>query len=156
MIRLVLAAGLLAGCRISLENQDLNRTCTVGTSPQCMEAANHSDLPWIEQNIFAASCNFSGCHDTATDQGRLDLRPGVSHNSMVGVSSLLDPTRQLVVPNDVAASYLMLMLDFFPPSMASPPGTLPSVGTMPQGSPILCCQKLDAVERWINGGAQTN
>ena len=159
MIRLVIVASLLVGCRISLENNDTPdsgtgpRQCTVSTSQPCMDAVTHSDLAWIESKIFVASCDFSGCHSSATDQGKLDLGVGKSHNSLVNASSLLDPTRKLVVPNDLNASYLMLMLRDVSPDMASPPGTAPANGYMPKGSATLCCQKLDAVERWIMAGA---
>jgi hypothetical protein len=165
MFRLVAIAGLLCSCRLSLENYDTSiqgtdagngRACVVSTTSQpCMDATMHSDLAFIEQRIFASSCNFSGCHDSATDAGRLDLRAGASHDRLVGVSSQIDPSRKLVVPNDVAASYLMLMLRDVAPAMANPPGNSPpgSIGFMPQAAPTLCCQKLDAIERWINAGA---
>jgi hypothetical protein len=164
MLRLVLIASLLAGCRISLEDDPGDPTgqrCKVSTTSQsCMDAANHSDLAWIEQNIFTASCVFSGCHNGAdTPAGRIDLRAGMSRAHLVDATSQLEPTRKLVVPNDVAASYLMLMLGFVPAAMASPPGGAPpsSVGYMPQGVPDgLCCQKLEALERWINAGAPNN
>lgn len=168
MLRLVAIASLLCGCRISLDNFDTSaqstdggsgRPCVVSDTVQpCIDATMHSDLAFIEQKIFAASCNLPGCHDSATSAGKLDLRPGVSHDHLVGVSSQIDRTRQLVVPNDVAASYLMLMLRDVAPAMASPPGTPPpgSVGFMPQGASTLCCQKLDAIERWINAGAPNN
>jgi hypothetical protein len=169
MLRLVAIASLacpaLWGCRLSLEDYDTSiaggdggngRACVVSTTSQpCMDATMHSDLAFIEQKIFATSCNFSGCHDSPTDAGRLDLRAGMSHDRLVGVSSQIDPTRKLVVPSDVAASYLMLMLRDVAPAMASPPGSPPSasIGFMPQAAPTLCCQKLDAIERWINAGA---
>jgi hypothetical protein len=162
MIRLVLVASLLAGCRISLETAaDASSggdggTCAVSTTAPCVAATTHSDLAWIEQNIFTPSCAFSGCHDSPTDLGKLDLRTGMSHATLVGTMSKLETTRMLVVPNNVQASYLMLMLHDFDPAMASPPGTAPGVGYMPQGAPELCCQKLQAIERWIMAGAPTN
>jgi len=52
------------------------------------------------------------------------------------------------------------MLRDVPPVMASPPASPPpgNVGYMPQGpaSAALCCQKLDAIERWIESGAPNN
>lgn len=156
MIRLVLVATLLVGCRVSLETDDtVNRSCVDNTSQPCLDAVTHSDLAWIEQKIFAPSCSFTGCHNGPDDAGLLDLRAGKSHDALVGASSMLDPTRTLVMPNDVEASYLMLMLRDVPPEMANPPGVAPptSVGYMPQGQGALCCQKLQAVERWIMAGA---
>lgn len=173
MLRVVAIASLVVplvwGCRISLENYDTSiqetdggngRACVVSsTSQPCMDATTHSDLAFIEQKIFAQSCNVAGsCHNSASDPGKLDLRPGVSHDHLVGVPATIDRTRRLVVPNDVAASYLMLMLRDVAPAKASPPGNPPpgNVGFMPQAAPILCCQKLDAIERWINAGAPNN
>ena len=159
MIRFVLVASLLGGCRISLENNDMadagtGRGCTVSTSSQpCKDAVAHSDLAWIEQNVFAASCNFSGCHGSASDLGKLDLTPGKSRAALVGVSSMLQPARKLVVANDVNSSYLMLMLHDFTPDMATPVAAAPPNGFMPKGAPQLCCQKLDAIDRWIMAGA---
>jgi hypothetical protein len=159
MIRLVIVASLLVGCRISLESTDTpdsgaGRQCTISTSQPCMEAVTHSDLAWIESKIFVASCNFSGCHSSANDSGKLDLTTGKSHADLVNTPSILDPSRKLVVPNDLNASYLMLMLHDITPEMATPPGaTAPPNGYMPKGSATLCCQKLDAVERWIMAGA---
>lgn len=161
---------LFGGCRISLETPDLSvpntdggngRACVVSsTSQPCLDAMMHSDLAFIEQKIFATSCLFAGCHDGPTDAGKLDLRAGMSHDRLVGVSSQIDGTRKLVVPNDVAASYLMLMLRDVAPAMASPSGRPPpgDIGFMPAppGTPTLCCQKLDAIERWINDGAPNN
>jgi hypothetical protein len=167
MIRLVLITSLLVGCRVSLEDSGTGgttsgRTCTVSTtSAPCMEAASgmKSDLAWLQANVFTPSCSFSGCHNgDSSRQGQIDLRDGMSHAHLVNFASKLDPTRKLVVPNDVEASYLMLMLHDFSPDMANPPGSAPpdSVGYMPQGNPPLCCQKLDAIERWIMAGAPTN
>jgi hypothetical protein len=57
---------------------------------------------------------------------------------------------------DVKSSYLMLMLHDFDPTTATPPGREPGIGYMPLGFGSLCCQKLDAVERWITAGAPAN
>jgi hypothetical protein len=166
MIRLVIVASLLAGCRISLESAENagggGGRCVVSTTSQaCMDAVMHQDLTWIQQNIFSAHCVFSGCHNgTNNPAGKVDLKAGMSHSHLVDFTSILSPPRKLVVANDVNASYLMLMVGFVPPEMADPPGTAPpaSVGFMPQssGGELLCCQKLEALERWINDGAPNN
>jgi len=164
MLRIVLVASLVAGCRLSLEATDTGddtstvRACKFSTtSPSCADAVNHAELAWIETNIFAASCNFSGCHNgDNTPQGKVDLRATKSYAHLVNYASVIDPTRKLVVANDIEASYLMLMLRDVPPAMASPPGKAPpgSVGFMPQNAgSTLCCQKLDTLERWIMAGA---
>jgi hypothetical protein len=165
MLRLVLVATLLAGCRVSLESTSTTdggengRACSVSTISQpCMDAVNHSDLAWIESNVFKGACDFSGCHNgDSSTPGKVDLRVGKSYAHLVNYASVIDATRKLVVANDVAASYLMLMVRDVPPAMANPPASAPpgSVGYMPQtgGSTVLCCQKLDALERWIVAGA---
>lgn len=134
--------------------------CMVSTSASCMEAPNHSDLAWIEGNVFASQCAFSGCHNgQATAAGRINLKdPGMSHDDLVNVDSMIASGRKLVVPGAPKQSYLMMMLRAFPPSemeptpVAPPPG---DIGFMPQnaGGAVVCCQKLEAIERWITAGA---
>ena len=132
------------------------RGCAVSTSsPTCLDAVNHSDLTWIQANIFATSCNFSGCHSSAADLGKLDLT-GSTHDRLVNKAATLQPSRKLVVPNDIHASFFMLMVHDFTPDEATPTATAPTGGFMPKGAPVLCCQKLDAMERWINAGALAN
>ncbi|HEY4244970.1 MAG TPA: hypothetical protein VGM88_34380 [Kofleriaceae bacterium] len=168
-----LAALTLAACRISLESDDVAPTGDAAealmckdntTATSCVNSATHSDLTFIETNIFANNCVFSGCHNGEnTPQGAVDLRAGMSHASLVGVTSQIDPTRMLVVPSDLHSSYMMLMLADFPASDATPPGTAPpdDIGFMPQGGDlsrpsILCCQKLGALERWVTAGAMND
>jgi len=165
MIRFVLVASLLIGCRTSLETAPdasvgaNGRGCTDDlNSSVCVAATtmNVSDLGCIQTNIFTPSCIFMGCHSSAADVGKLDLTSGKSHDALVGATSQLETTRKLVVPMDVKSSYLMLMLHDFDPTTATPPGREPGIGYMPLGFGSLCCQKLDAVERWITAGAPAN
>lgn len=160
MIRFVLITVLLAGCRMTLEDDGgeiTGRRCQMNTSSQaCIDAASHSDLAWIENNVFTA-CSFSGCHNGSDNTaGRTDLQPGKSYAHLVNFASELEPTRMHVVPGDIPRSYLMLMVADFAPDMADPPAD-PPVEYMPKGVPQgLCCQKLDALERWIVAGAPNN
>lgn len=175
MFRLVALATLLIGCRVSLQDapsagdddddgddMPAGRVCKVDTtSATCLEAAsgNHSDLAFIEASIFKGQCAFSGCHNGAnTPQGKIDLTAGQSHAHLVNYASAIDETRKLVVPNDLSSSYLMLMLHDIEPSEATPAADAPpdDVGYMPMGNKPLCCQKLDAIERWIMAGAPSN
>jgi hypothetical protein len=170
MLRVVLAASLLVGCRISLDSEPGvtdgppgGRACKVSTtSAPCMDAATHSDLTWIQANILDASCIFSGCHNGAsTAAGKTDLRMGMSYGKLVNVPSPhLDTQRLLVKPGDPQNSWLMVMLGDEDPTKMTPPGTPPpaSVGLMPQnsGGALLCCQKMDALDRWITAGAMNN
>jgi len=158
---------LAAACRTSLEDNPAEpdsgngMACKVGTSAACMEAPNHSDLAWIEANVFT-SCVFSGCHNgTATAAGRQDLRIGMSHDKIVNVDSAIESGRKLVVPGQTKQSYMMMMLRHYPPGEMEPtPVAAPptDIGFMPQnaGGAVQCCQKLDALDRWITAGAANN
>lgn len=160
--------GILSACRYSLDDpaENVPRSCADGTVATCVDAATHSDLKWIEANVFN-KCTFSGCHNGAmTDAGRIDLQAGKSFAAMVSVDSEIatGPTlvgkAKMVVPGEPNHSYLLVMMrqlapaDFDPP-LDNPPG---SVGYMPQnaGGAVTCCQKLDAVTRWIMDGALNN
>lgn len=170
MLRLSLAAmvagALVAstGCRTSLEDDETSnseRACMVTTTQACMDAEMHDDLAWIEANVFVPSCAFSGCHNgTATAAGRLDLKtPGASHAALVNVASAIDASRMLVVPGAPKDSYLLMIMQHYKPSEMMPPMSAPpeDIGYMPQnGGGALCCQKLDALERWIAAGAMNN
>ncbi|MBA3464973.1 MAG: hypothetical protein H0T46_33875 [Deltaproteobacteria bacterium] len=158
----------ISGCRIALEDtvEYSSRTCAVSTATSCTDAVTHSDLKWIEDNIFN-KCTFSGCHNgAATDAGRLDLSPGKSHAALVNVDSeiaagpMLTGKAKLVVPMEPSRSYLLVMMRQLAPEQHDPPLSAPpaSIGYMPQnaGGAVTCCQKLDALGRWIEEGAQNN
>ena len=118
-------------------------------SPTCMEATQHSDLTWIQDKIFQPSCaGFRDCHQgAAVDAAHLSLERGQSHPQLVGIDSELFPAFKRVVPNDAAASYLMISIGAYPGPLKE------GVGTMPYNSPLLCKEKRDAIERWIMAGA---
>ena len=157
MIRLIVVASLLVGCRISLEDEPAPGNCVVSTAQACLDAEGKSNLAWIETNIFAPSCNFSGCHGANGADSSIILAPGRSHQSLVDNMSSVSPGRKGVVPNDVNASLLMLMLGYVSPADASPAASaIPGPGAMPLGGETLCCQKLQAIERWIEAGAPNN
>jgi len=118
------------------------------TSPACLEASNHSDLDWIEQNVFAPSCAaFASCHQgNAPSAGGLDLEPGMAAHSLVDVASELAPGMALVAPGSPEESYLLVILGHYG---ADDPRIDPSVGTMPASNDLLCTEKRNAIERWI-------
>ena len=160
---------LASGCRTSLDDTpDANmvggRVCKVSTTVvTCMQAATKQELSWIEPNIFKPHCAFSGCHnDAMTTAGRIDmLNSGKSHADLVGQDSMIATGRKLVVAGQPKQSYLLLMMQQFKPSEMEPTPASPppsDIGFMPQGTDNvpLCCQKLDAVERWITAGAMNN
>lgn len=151
---LLLALVSVTACKIDLDHAAKQSTaCMDGSSSACMEAASHQDLTWIQAKVFTPQCTFSGCHNGEnTKQGKIDLRDGHSYATLVNGPSALTPGATLVVPGDPATSYLEVML-------GSQPGSVPStVGLMPQsnGGMLLCCQKLEAIERWIMDGAMNN
>lgn len=174
-MRVVLVALVaLAACRIDLDHashapSDGSRgdagsggpTCMQSTASACTMAVGHSDLTWIQTNVFSPQCTFSGCHNgAATPAGMVDLRQGNAYAHLVNFTSVLDPSRKLVVAGDVNSSYLAVMLGIIKPSDATPPSGPPrsDVGYMPQsnGGNLLCCQKLDAIKAWIAAGAPNN
>jgi len=110
----------------------------------CEEAKFHSDLAWIEQKIFAPSC-LGDCHTDPTPSASLNLSAGLSHHSLVNVTSTQYPTWKRVVPGNPGASMLMVQIGGEPgPELE---------GTMPWGQPKLCDEKIDAIRRWIAAGA---
>ena len=161
-MRVVLAAVLLAsaGCRIDLDHADSGRVCKVSTAAVCAEADSHADFAWIESKIFAANCFGSAGHTGPTASGKRDLSVGNSYATLMGptgtgVMSNVDPSRTLVVPFKPEQSYLFFMVQGVDAADGDPPFTTPptTIGFMPSKSTTLCCQKIDAIERWILAGA---
>ncbi len=169
VVSAVLGTLALASCRTSLdETPDASdtggRVCKVSTTvAACVQAETHSDLAWVEMNVFKLQCAFSGCHNAAaTKAGRLDLmNPGMSHDDLVNADSMIETGRKLVIPSQPKQSYLLVMMQAFKPAEMEPtpvPNPPTDIGFMPQGTDNvpLCCQKIDAIERWITAGALNN
>jgi hypothetical protein len=135
---------LASACGDTGVDQPDASTADAAPSPSCLEAVNHSDLEWLEDNVFTPSCSaFSPCHKgPAASAGGLNLEAGNIERNLVGEPSLSFPERTLVVPGDPDNSYLMVIL-------GSREGPLPEEGTMPYNNPLLCSQKRAAIERWI-------
>jgi hypothetical protein len=177
-MRAVVVAALLAlpACQEPLDACAKNHTCQMtadsgsgsgqpmcsnASSMACMDATTHMDLTWIQTNVFNVQCTFSGCHNgAATPAGMVDMRSGMAYSHLVNFTSVLEPSRKLIVPGDPKSSYLEVMLGIINPADATPPTTPPraDVGYMPQsnGGALLCCQKLMAIDRWISAGAMNN
>ena len=118
-----------------------------GTGGSCEEAKSHSDLAWIQTNVFSASCTFSGCHvGSAATAGHLSLESSGAHDQLVGTASTSSPSWKRVVAGDPTKSYLLVALGHVA-------GPKPTDGFMPLASPQLCPEKLDAIQRWITAGA---
>jgi len=116
-------------------------------SDACAEATTHSDLAWIQTNIFTHSCAFSGCHTgAAANAGFLSLESGVSHGSLVGQMAKTETGWMRVVASNPSQSYLLV-------AIGAENGPTPVGGLMPLSQPKLCSEKLDAVTRWVQAGA---
>ncbi len=152
---------LLASCQIDLDSAPAT-TCSINTtSSACVEAASASDFTFIKAKIFDVNCFGSACHE-ATGTSKLhfskDVPQATAYANLMSYTSIVDPKYQVIVPGDPAASYMELMIQKIPPAKMSPPASPPpsNIGYMPQASPTLCCQKLDAIDRWIAAGAMND
>ena len=168
----LLSALLVTGCKIDLDSAaepmdapPSGRTCSMGTSSLCMQAATHSDFTFIKNQIFPISCSASSsCHMSSTASGKLDLSVANAYKSLLGpngtggVMSDVDKTRVLVVPGMPKQSYFFFITRGLKPEEGDPPFTNPpaNVGLMPQKGSSICCQKIDAIERWITAGAMND
>ena len=122
--------------------------CTASDpDPSCDEATLHSDLMWIQSNIFDRRCTLPSCHlGSGANAGHLDLRAGYAHGQLVDAASTSASAWKRVVPGNAAQSYLLV-------AIGQLPGPLPLDGIMPPGGPELCPEKRDAIQRWIEAGA---
>jgi hypothetical protein len=116
--------------------------------PLCSEAETHSDLAWLQDNVFTRSCaQFSSCHmGNAPSAGGLNLEEGMLEENVVNVESDLAPGMDIVEPGSPSDSYMMVILGEFG---ADDPRIDPSVGLMPFNNETLCTQKREAIGRWI-------
>ncbi len=160
----ILAAVLAMSCRLSLDDRIAPSQCKSRADiPSCAEADSHSDFACLQDRVFASNCSSDSCHNAPENGqppgGRITLTTGAYATLMgddgSGVMSEVAPGRQLVVPGQPEASYLFFLLrgvyaDEGTPPFAEPPD---DVGYMPQGQMTLCCQKIEAVRRWIEAGA---
>jgi len=160
-----------ASCRYDLDHAEFSdaaqlRPCVPNSAAQsCISAEAHSDFGYVHTAILKPKCTFRGCHNgDPTPAGKFDFRTAdAAYTHLVGAQSLLDSARSLVVPGNARQSFLLVMMGSYKPSEADPPlSEIPTgdrgkfVGTMPQDAPVMCCQKLDAIERWIGLGAPNN
>ena len=144
MKRIILLLAVLAACDTPVEPSP---DASVEESPSCLAAQMHSDLGWIQDNIFTPSCTFSGCHAGGNGAGDgLVLVTGSSRANLVNQPSKQDSGMLLVTPGDPAQSYLLVAL-------GGASGPKPADGFMPLDSGSLCPDKVMAVQRWIAAGA---
>ncbi len=128
-----------------------------GTSAECLEAEEHSDLDWIQEKIFTVSCSLStSCHrGSANSALGLNLEAGMSEANMLDVPAMGEfaDGLDIVEPGVPEESYLLVILGQFgtddprlPQDSAGNKITMPDSAT---GLDPLCEPKRDAIERWI-------
>lgn len=134
--------GALAGDDASLGDADAPEP---EPATLCEQATSHSDLAWLETNVFVPRCAL--CHGGDEPSANLRLEAGTVRANLVGVTSSTVGTPWVrVAPGSIADSYLMVAL-------GQTPGPPPSLGFMPLGEPALCAEIHDAIGRWITAGA---
>jgi len=155
-MRLAVAILLLAACGTEPTRSASPDAATAMTATDagsdaplsiCDQAAQHSDLAWIQSNVFDASCARSNCHITGNEAGGLILEAGKSRDYLVNMPSSVDHGMMRVLPGDPSQSYLLVAL-------GGEPGMPPDGTVMPWGGlPMLCAQEVDAIKRWVAAGA---
>ena len=103
----------------------------------------------VQDEVFTASCAFSGCHAGNKASGGLNLEAGLSYSNLVGVNSSQVTSMLRVKAGDSGHSYLMNKLH----------GTAGDVGgvntLMPLGNNNpLPQEQLDLVAAWIDDDAR--
>lgn len=108
----------------------------------------------IQQAVFESyGCTAGACHGSA-QAGSLDLRAAVSRERLIDVPSIVDPARKRIEPGDAERSVLFLKLAAKTLPEQYPADELGVGAAMPNGPvPGLTEHELEAVRRWINGGA---
>jgi hypothetical protein len=110
----------------------------------CQESVYHSDLAWIQAQVFDVSCT-TMCHGATPPAAAMSLRAGEARAALVNVRSTQFPDWTRVVPGNPAASMLMVQIGGEPgPALE---------GLMPWGMPKLCDEHIGAIRRWIAAGA---
>jgi len=124
--------------------------CTIGS---CTGDEFDGTLAAIQHVIFDSptyACTNAACHDRNAPQAGLDLTPGASHASLVGVVAAASVLHR-VEPGEPERSLLYQKLT------AATRGTPVDGSPMPSGgAPPLSEAHLEAVRRWIRAGAPAN
>jgi hypothetical protein len=112
----------------------------------CDQAAQHSDLTFIQDNVFTTTCAVAHCHAADSQSGGLVLAKGMARDELVNRPAELASGWTRVVPGDPTHSYLMV-------AIGGADGPLPNGVMMPAGKPMLCAEEIGAISRWIAAGA---
>jgi hypothetical protein len=90
-------------------------------------------------------------------KGKLDL-VDAPYTALMGADGTgtmanLDASKKRIVAGDPTQSYLFFIIHGLEDNRASFEDPPKEVGYMPMANDPLCCQKIDAIERWIVAGA---
>ncbi len=97
----------------------------------------------VNQEIFQASCAFSGCHASDTKKAGLDLSSANAYDNLVNVTASENSALKRVNPGNSADSWLIKKLNGDGTSIMPPAGALSS-------------DKIDMVKEWIDAGAKND
>lgn len=114
-----------------------------------MTATASPTLDYIQANLFGPTCAAAGCHTGPTGgvlPSGMDLSSAdASFVSLVGVSSIQQPSLSRVAAGDPANSYLVQKIEGTAPA--------PNNSRMPLGQPALDQAVIDNIRQWISDGA---
>ena len=99
--------------------------------------------------IFDKRCAVGGCHTIATHQAGLTLEPSVAYESIVGVSSTLQPSLERVTPFEPSQSWLVTMI-------SADDVARQGISRMPLATYPLTDNQIATIVRWIEQGALRN
>jgi hypothetical protein len=99
--------------------------------------------------IFQKRCAVGGCHSIATHQAALTLDSTQAYESIVGVSSTLQPSAQRVVPFEPSQSWLVTMI-------SADDVARQGLSRMPLATQPLTDNQITTIIRWIEQGAVRN
>jgi hypothetical protein len=99
--------------------------------------------------IFEKRCAVGGCHSIATHQAGLTLDPSVAYESLVGVSSTLQPSLKRVTPLEPSQSWLVTMI-------SADDVARQGISRMPLATYPLTDNQIATIVRWIEQGALRN
>ncbi len=111
-----------------------------------------SSFAALQEEVLTPNCATSGCHDSRSKTGGLDLSPAVAYTNLVGAESTNENARRdkllRVKPNDPYKSFLYIKLDSANLHASDGYGSL-----MPLGSRPLTAGQLAFLRFWIAAGA---
>jgi hypothetical protein len=110
------------------------------------------EIPSFSANvapIFEKRCAVGGCHSITTHQAGLTLDPSVAYESIVGVSSSLQPSLKRVTPSEPSQSWLVTMI-------SADDVARQGISRMPLATYPLTDNQIATIVRWIEQGALRN